>query len=72
MTKFSLDQQIEEARREIAQRGEVYPRLVSKGQMRQSIADYHLERMRAILTTLEWLKRHEGAIRELRQAVEAP
>jgi len=53
--RFSLSQQIEEVKREIALREKVYPNMVRKGQMRESIANYHLDRMRAVLTTLEKL-----------------
>lgn len=50
---FSLEQQIEEVEREIKLRREVYPRQVFKGNMRQSVADYHLARMEAVLVTLK-------------------
>jgi len=53
--RFSLSQQIEEVKREIALREKVYPNMVRKQQMRESVADYHLDRMRAVLTTLEKL-----------------
>ena len=49
---FSLHQQIEEVEREIKLRKEVYPRLVINAKMRQSIADFHLARMEAVLATL--------------------
>jgi hypothetical protein len=53
--RFSLSQQIEEVRRELQLREKVYPNMVRKGQMRPSIADYHMDRMRAVLRTLEKL-----------------
>ena len=59
----SLSQQIEEVEREIALRKNVYPRMVSSGKMRQSIADYHLARIEAVLATLLWLQTNEAAIK---------
>lgn len=59
--KISLDQQIEEVERELAFRADVYPRQVTSGKMRQSIADYHVARMKAALATLQWLKKHRSA-----------
>jgi len=52
---FSLNQQIEEVEREIALRKKVYPHQVARRLMRQSVADYHMARMRAVLETLEQL-----------------
>ena len=52
MTKFSIPQQIEEIEREIMLRGRVYPHQVASGKMKQSIADYHMGRMQAVLETL--------------------
>lgn len=63
MQKFSLSQQIEEVERELGQRRNVYPRLVSSGKMRQSIADYQTERLEAVKRTLEWLRDNEEAIK---------
>jgi len=61
--KLSLAQQIEEVARELGLRKQVYPRLVSTGKMRQSVADYHTARMRAALATLEWLQKNEARIK---------
>ena len=60
---ISLAQQIEEIEREIKMRVGVYPRQVSSGKMRQSVADYHMERMKAVLRTLEWLRENEAEIK---------
>lgn len=49
---YSLRQQLEEVEREIALRNKVYPHQVASGKMRQSIADYHLDRMKAVRNTL--------------------
>jgi hypothetical protein len=54
---FSLAQQIEEIEREIRLRREVYPRMVSNGRMKKSVADYHLARMVAVLGTLQTLQK---------------
>jgi hypothetical protein len=55
---FSIRQQIEEVEREIRLRKEVFPRMVSKGKMKQSAADYHLARMVAVLETLQTMANH--------------
>lgn len=60
---ISLAQQIQEVERELDQRSKVYPRLVSKGGMRQSEADYHTARMNAVLNTLRWIRKHEARVR---------
>lgn len=60
---FSLGQQIEEVRREIAMRERVYPLMVAKHSIRQSEADYFMGRMRAVLATLLWLQKNEATIK---------
>jgi hypothetical protein len=55
MGKFSLSQQLEEVERELALRSRVYPRMVSKGQIRQSEAEYHMQRMESVAETLRGL-----------------
>jgi hypothetical protein len=61
--KHSIGAQIEEVEREIKKRREVYPRLVSRGEMRQSVADMHTDRMVAVLATLRWLESNEVKIK---------
>ena len=63
MNKVSLTSQVAAVQREIHQRGSVYPRLVAKGQMRQSEADLHISHMQAVLDTLEWLRANETDVR---------
>ena len=63
MRKISLNEQIDEVVRELAQRSTVYPRLVQTGKMRESIADYQVERMTAVLNTLRWLRDNEDKVR---------
>lgn len=65
MAQYSLQQQIEEVEREIALRESVYPRQVSSGKMRQSTADYHLDRMRSVRATLIWLAKNENPIKQM-------
>ena len=60
---ISLNQQIDEVKRELAKRDEVYPRQVQSGKIRQSVADYQTQRMLAVLKTLEWLQAHEQQIK---------
>jgi predicted DNA-binding helix-hairpin-helix protein len=57
--KVSLNQQIEELAEELDMRISVYGRMVSSGKMRQAVADYKMERMRAALNTLRWLREAE-------------
>lgn len=71
MPKVSLAQQFEEVEREIKLREGVYPRQVSSGKMRQSVADYHLERMRAVAKTLRWLILNEEKIKKIVGEAEA-
>ena len=62
---ISLNQQIDEVKRELALRSEVYPRRINSGKMKQSLADYQTVRMQAVLRTLEWLQRNEAKVRIL-------
>ena len=62
---ISLNQQIDEVKRELAKRADVYPRQVNSGKMKQSLADYQTVRMQAVLRTLEWLQRNEAKVRIL-------
>ena len=62
--KISLAQQIEEVDRELALRkGVFYERQVRSGAMRQSVADFHMARLQAVKTTLEWLRDNETEVR---------
>jgi hypothetical protein len=60
---ISLNQQIDEVRRELEVRRTVYPRLVQTHKMRESVADFQMARLVAVLNTLEWLQRHEVKIK---------
>jgi len=59
MAEFSLRQQIEEVKLELSYRDKVYRRMVERGQMKQSMADYRTRRMQAVLDTLETLDTSE-------------
>lgn len=71
--RISLDQQIEEVERELAERAKVYPRLMSSGRMRPSVAEFHVARMEAVLRTLKWVKANEAKLRAAaKEPAEAP
>jgi hypothetical protein len=59
----SLSHQIQEVERELHLRRGVYPRMVSSGKMRESVADFHMERLEAVLRTLNWLADNEEKIK---------
>lgn len=63
MKPVSLSQQIEEVEQEIQMRERVYPEQVRKGSMRESVAEFRINRMKAVLATLRWCKRHEAVIK---------
>lgn len=60
-TKFSLAQQLEEVERELSYRAKVYPNLVRRRQLRESQAEYHMQRMEAVAETLRGLIGQEQA-----------
>jgi hypothetical protein len=60
---MTLNQQIEEVDRELAYRAHVYPRLVSSGKLRQSIATYQVDRLKAVRATLVWLQKNEQVLK---------
>lgn len=61
--RFSLAQQIEEVERELDQRRKVYPNLIRRKMMTNAIAEYHVDRMKAVLVTLQWLQAHQREVR---------
>jgi hypothetical protein len=64
MTKpISLAQQIEEVEREIKLRESAVQGYGRTGVRRSSEAEFHLTRIKAVLTTLRWLQAHEATIR---------
>jgi len=63
MAKISLAQQIDEIDRELGQRAKVYPRLVASGKLRQSHADFQVDRLKAARATIVWMAENEQAIR---------
>ena len=67
--KISIGAQIEEVDRELVLRRRVYPNLVRKGEMRESVAALHIQRLESVRATLEWLQENEIRIK---QALAAP
>jgi hypothetical protein len=58
---ISLNQQLEEIERELTQRTRVYPRLVSRGQLRESVGKYQQQRLFAAGETIRFLNKHRDA-----------
>lgn len=65
MSRISLAQQLDEIDRELAQRASVYPRLVSGRKLRQSVANFQVDRLKAARASLQWLADHEDTIKRL-------
>ncbi len=61
--RFSISQQIEEVDRELELRDRVYKGKVHSGAWRASVAEFHMERMRSVKATLEWLRANETDVR---------
>ena len=60
---ISLVQQIEEVEREIKLRESAFQSYGRSGRMRSSEVEFHIARMKAVLTTLRWLQANEATIR---------
>ena len=52
----TIDEQIREVERELVQRERVYPKLVADKKLSRDMADRHMDRMRAVLRTLQAVK----------------
>ena len=63
MKKYSLTAQIAEAKRELNLRRGFYPREVAAHRMREGEAEMHIDLMRNVVDTLEWLAKHETTVR---------
>jgi hypothetical protein len=61
--KISLSQQIEGIDWELQRRNAEFPGLISRGKLRESEADYQMERLRAARSTLEWLLENEDFVK---------
>ena len=59
----TLNEQIDEIRRELKQRERVYPRMIAQGKLRQAIAEYQMARMQAALATVERVKRLDDGLK---------
>lgn len=62
--KVFIGAQIQEVDRELVLRRRVYPNLVRKGEMRESVSALHIERLEAVRATLEWLQLNEVRIKQ--------
>ncbi len=62
MPARTLDEQIAEVRRELGLRARVYPAFIERGRLTSEDAVTQVERLEAVLDTLEWLARHRAAI----------
>lgn len=60
MAKISLDQQIEEMERELQDRDKILPSVKFK----RSEFEYRIERAKAVLATLKFVKANEAGFRE--------
>ena len=60
--KITVKQQIACVEREIKQREKVYPGLVFSRRMRQVEADWQIQAMKAVLSTLQWLQANKDDI----------
>lgn len=56
---FTLEEQLKCVRREISQRGYVYPRRVADGKMTKEQANHEIDCMMAVMATLESLAAKE-------------
>lgn len=57
MTAITLDEQIACVKRELSLRSRVYPRWTATGKLKPATADSEIAAMRAVLATLEEVKR---------------
>lgn len=61
MSTIPLEQQIDEVRREIALRQNVYPKFVTNGRLSQAQADKQQRAMIAVLATLQGIAARQAA-----------
>ncbi len=61
--KYSLQAQITEVKRELAQREKVYPNLVRSQRLKEGQAEYQVDTLKGVLATLEWLQSNEADVR---------
>ncbi len=61
--KYSIGAQVNEAKRQLAMMEIIYPDMVKLGRLDQSAADIDKKIMKAVVETLEWMEKHEKAIR---------
>jgi hypothetical protein len=63
MASHSISAQLEEVVQEIKRREREYPGDVTRGRLRASEADFKIDRLRGVKSTLEWLPENEATIR---------
>lgn len=68
MVTITLNEQIDELKRELKQRERVYPRMIAQGKLRQAIAEYQMARMQAALATVERVKRLDDGLKGMVEA----
>lgn len=65
MAKISIDDQLAEAKRELALRENVYPKWVADNRMKAADAQRFTDRQRAIVATLEFHSKYREAFKRL-------
>jgi hypothetical protein len=63
--RIPLDEQITEVEHELTRRRQEYGHLVERGRLPAELANARVDRMLAVLRTLEWLRRNAQWIRGL-------
>jgi hypothetical protein len=71
MSKISIIGQIAEIKREIKDRDQRFEQLIRSGKMRREEAEMLMQRIHAVLTTLEFCQHHKPAIEEYMAAKKA-
>ena len=72
MKRYSLDAQIAEIERELIIRDRVFADRVATRKMKAGEAEYRIDCLRAVMRTLEWLKRNEVRVRSAIGADDTP
>jgi len=62
--RVPLSEQLDEIRAEYTRRCQMYPEMVTRGQMRREAMEFKLARMAAAYSTLAWLLKNADHVRE--------
>ena len=65
--RITLDEQITEVEHELTRRRQEYGYLVDRGRLPAELAHARIDRMLAVLRTLEWIRRNALRIRKLKE-----